>query len=222
MITLNAISSSPFLLALEPYHAMCNYIAGHMQPTDFSENGDGHPVLVIPGLGSSGAATADLRIRLQQLGYVTYDWKQGVNTGHGFDLERWLLLLTDQVEAITDQHTATVSVIGWSLGGIYARELARRCPDLIRQVITLATPFSVADLSHYQGGSRFVRSTSIYSQTDGIVNWEMCKAPESGEHRNIEVQGVSHFGMVHHPAILNILAQLLKEPATTFNADVQV
>ncbi|WP_334189254.1 esterase/lipase family protein [Noviherbaspirillum sp.] len=221
MITLNAISSSPMLLALEPYHALCNYIAGHMQPTDFSENGDGHPVLVIPGLGSSGAATADLRMRLQQLGYATYDWKQGVNTGHGFDLDRWLLLLTEQVEAISDQHTASVSVIGWSLGGIYARELAMRCPHLIRQVITLATPFNAADLSQYQDGHHRVSSTSIYSQTDGIVKWEMCKAPESGAHRNIEVQGVSHFGMVHHPVILNVLAQLLKQPATTSDYDVQ-
>lgn len=213
MISLNVISSSPLLLALEPYHALCNYIAGHMQPTRSCKGGDGHPVLVIPGLGLSGVATADLRMRLQQLGYPVYDWKQGVNTGHGFDVDRWLLLLGEQIAEICDQHDTALSVIGWSLGGIYARGLSTRQPHLVRQVITLATPFEVFDLpGQPQRDMQGVRSTSIYSQTDGIVKWDMCKGPESAAHRNIEVEGVSHFGMVHHPDVLNILAQLLRQP----------
>lgn len=213
MIYPNAATASPFLLALEPYHAVCNYLAGQMNYSDSLEQGDGHPVLVIPGLAASGAATLDLRIRLGDLGYAVYDWKHGINSGHGHDLDGWLRILGRQVEELHERHHSSISIIGWSLGGVYARELALLHPDRVRQVITLATPYGMmGETSRRAVPGAAVRSASIYSQTDGIVSWEKCVGPDSGQHQNIEVNGVSHFGMVHHPQILSVIARLLGEP----------
>jgi alpha/beta superfamily hydrolase len=136
-----------------------------------------------------------------------------MNSGHGCGLDRLLLMLGTHVQEIYDQHNTSLSLIGWSLGGMYARELGALYPQLIRQVITLATPFGVSDFPmQQQSETPLVRSTSIYSQTDGIVNWESCVGQESIGHCNIEVEGVSHFGMVHHPEILKTVARLLKSP----------
>jgi alpha/beta superfamily hydrolase len=213
MINLNAIYSSPVLFALEPYHALCDYVAGCTRRLDSSLYGDGHPVLVLPGLGVSGSATADLRMRLQLLGYAVYDWKHGINNGHGTDLDWRLQLLGDHLLEINSEHDSTVSIIGWSLGGMYAREIAKEYPDVVRQVITLASPFGETDFtSRPLSEAPLVRSSSIYSQTDGIVNWESCVGDESVGHRNIEVKGVSHFGMVHHPDVLKVVAEILKSP----------
>lgn len=218
MIYPNSASVSPLLFALEPYQAFCNYLAGQMNLPDTVVHGDGHPVLVIPGLAASGMATVDMRIRLQDLGYAAYDWKHGINGGHGLDLDGWLRVLGKQVQELYERHDSPISIIGWSLGGMYARELGLLHPALVRQVITLATPFGILGESPHpcagsEGGS--VRYTSIYSQTDGIVSWEKCIGPETSQHRNIEVNGVSHFGMVHHPEVLNVIASLLQEPLIT-------
>jgi pimeloyl-ACP methyl ester carboxylesterase len=193
--------------------------------------GDGHPVVVFPGLGVSGAATSVLRVRLLHLGYEVYDWEQGINTGPGANFSEWIRLLEEHLQRIYAQHGRRISLIGWSLGGIYARELGKRHPRLIRQVVTLATPFGdnpeainamnifaplngeVPDLAAADRveAESSVPSTSIYSQTDGIVAWQACVGPESKRHRNIEVNGVSHMGMTTHPDVLQVLAQLLKK-----------
>jgi hypothetical protein len=229
LISLNL--SSAVLLALEPLRAISDYVAGQTGPVEPLPRGDGHPVLVFPGLGASGAATAVLRERLQQLGYEVYDWEQGVNKWPDAGFDQWLWLLGEHLERIHARHGRSVSLIGWSLGGIYARELARKYPQLVRQVITLATPFmGRPDSTHpgwlltlLNGGAapvgdalleRFridppVPSASVYSRTDGVVAWQECVGMESPRHRNIEVNGVSHMGMVHHPQVLRIVANLL-------------
>lgn len=235
MLHLNVTPSSPLLFALEPYQAMCDYIAGHLQYRDLSIQGDGHAVLVFPGLGVSGAATADLRMRLQQLGYNVYDWKHGVNIGAGIDFDGWISLLGDHLREIYVRHSSPVSLIGWSLGGTYARELAKKHPVLVRKVITLGTPFRPAtdntqestsgasaaglvpsaQLAQRLAEAPAVQSSSIYSQNDGIVNWTQCVGEEVSGHRNIEVKGVSHYGLVHHPEVLNTVAGLLNDSPKT-------
>jgi len=229
MHTLNVVPASPVLSAFEPFHALFDYVAGHAWRLDPLPQGDGHPVLVFPGLGVSGAATADLRTRLKDLGYEVYDWKYGVNSGPGADFCQWLALLAEHLHEIVSRHGCRTSLIGWSHGGIYARELARKHPRLVRQVITLATPFQAearADDEKPVGGpgngscsqkGRMGRSQhvspvpsiSLYSKTDGIVAWQGCLGVESDHHQNIEVEGVSHFGMVHHPQVLKVIADLL-------------
>jgi Uncharacterised protein family (UPF0227) len=232
----NVLPSSPLLFALEPFQAMCDYVAGHTHWRDLSLQGDGHPVLVYPGLTLNGSSTADLRVRLRQFGYTVYDWQQGYNFGPGVDFDQWLSLLSQQLQEIHAHHQCSVSLIGCSLGGTYARELAKLHPYLVRQVITLATPFVKPDVIATEKvfgkltGTDFlidetllqrlsevppVPSSSIYSKTDGIIGWQSCLGEEAPGYRNIEVNGVSHLGMTHHPEVLQVVASLLRGPAST-------
>ena len=167
--------------------------------------GDGHPVMVFPGMGANDMTTWPLRSLLQSLGYVTQAWGQGLNFGprRGV-LER----CADDIRALSQRTHQPVSLIGWSLGGLYAREMAKELPSLARCVITLGTPFtghpkatnawriyewmtgtSVADPTLIAQIKKPppVPTTSIYSRTDGIVAWR-CSLNEPGPlAENIEV-----------------------------------
>ena len=191
--------------------------------------GDGHPVLVIPGLGANDVSTLPLRRFLDQLGYVTHPWGQGFNFG---PRQGVLQRCNDDVRAMFARHAQPVSLIGWSLGGLYARELAKELPDHARCVITLGTPFT----GHPQATNawRFyqfvsghsphdphlleklrqaptVPTTSIYSRSDGIVAWQ-CSINEPGPlTENIEVRA-SHVGMGLNPLALYVVADRLAQP----------
>ena len=128
-----------------------------------------------------------------------------------------------------------VSLVGWSLGGIYAREMARRHPRQVRQVITLGSPFARHDprqnrahgpyqrLSHLHAAAAElpspkdrarpigVPSTSVYSRLDGVVSWQACREPESQNHQNVEVR-CSHIGFGVDPATLWLIADRLAVP----------
>ena len=191
-------------------------------------SGDGHPVLVFPGLGANDYSTAPLRHFLESLGYVAYPWQQGFNFG---PKEGVLQACQTETEAIFKRHQRKVSLIGWSLGGIYARETAKALVENTRCVITLGTPFTgnmkaTNAWRFYQMVSRQgeadpelieqirhappVPTTSIYSRTDGVVAWQ-CSINEEGPlTENIEVTA-SHVGMGMNPlahfAIADRLAQ---------------
>lgn len=97
------------------------------------------PVLVIPGMMSTDRSTSLLRRSLALSGYAVYGWGQGLNYGvQAEKLER----LTGRLEAISQKHQRKPIVIGWSLGGLYARGLGGRCADMIGMIVTLASPFS--------------------------------------------------------------------------------
>jgi len=125
-----------------------------------------------------------------------------------------------------------VSLIGWSLGGIFAREIARRAPSQVRSVITLGSPFAGAPKASnawklYERASRQsvedwphrermktpppVPSTAIYSRSDGIVAWQGCRERPGPLSENIEVEG-SHCGLGHNPAVLYAVADRLAQP----------
>jgi len=190
--------------------------------------GDGHPVLVFPGLGANDITTAPLRSFLDHLGYVTHPWGQGFNFGPRRGV---LKQCNDDVRALFRKHAQPVSLIGWSLGGLYAREMAKELPDHARCVITLGTPFTghpratnawrffelVSGHSVHDPAliARLrepppVPTTSIYSRTDGIVSWR-CSVNEPGPLReNIEVHA-SHVGMGLNPLALWAIADRLAQ-----------
>ena len=193
-----------------------------------SPPGDGHPVLVFPGLGANDFSTAPLRSFLESLGYVAYPWEQGFNFG---PREGVLEGCHNQANAIFKRHQKPVSLIGWSLGGIYARETAKALASQTRCVITLGTPFTgnmkaTNAWRFYQMVSRqgetdpslieqirvapAVPTTSIYSRTDGVVAWQCSIDVEGPITENIEVTA-SHVGMGMNPlahfAIADRLAQ---------------
>src|SRR4051812_12024457 len=110
------------LLATEPLRAFFDYAAGRVAPRPLV-HGDGHPVVVYPGLGAGALTTAHLRDYLKHSGFEAHDWAGGVNTGPDGHFDVWLEPMAGRVRALHAESGRTVSLIGWSLGGIYAREI---------------------------------------------------------------------------------------------------
>lgn len=199
-----------------------------------SPTGDGHPVLIIPGLGAADGSTHYLRNFLDDLGYEAFPWGQGRNYGPRNGMEDMAKRLTDLVQSIyRDTGGQQVSLVGWSLGGIYAREIAKKCPDEVRQVITLGTPFKMMSLAlpvekFYEILSKDkshkdptiigqlkepppVPFTSIYSKTDGVVPWQCSIEDPSPYVENIEIPYASHLGLGHNPMTMFVVANRLKQ-----------
>ena len=192
--------------------------------------GDGHPVLVFPGLGASDFTTAPLRRVLDHLGYATQPWGQGFNFGPRKGV---LKRCNDDVRVLFERHARPVSLIGWSLGGLYAREMAKELPEHTRSVITLGTPFTghprstnawrfyemvSGQTAHDPAMMEQLRrappvpTTSIYSRSDGIVAWR-CSVNDPGPQvENIELHA-SHVGMGLNPFALYAVADRLAQPA---------
>jgi pimeloyl-ACP methyl ester carboxylesterase len=197
--------------------------------------GDQHPVLVLPGFSASDSSTRPLRWALRGQGYWVHAWKLGRNIG---PTARAVNGMRQRIEELHDQHGRTVTLIGQSLGGIYARLLARENPDVVRQVITLGSPYRMVEgdrsspaaqtlwkqVAHLHDGKLalnelreqdrpplLVPATSIYSRTDGVAPWQTC-IDEVREHaENIEVYG-SHVGMGVNPAVLVAVFDRLAQP----------
>ncbi len=191
--------------------------------------GDGHPVLVFPGLAAGDITTVVIRRFLADLGYPAYAWEQGLNFGPRPGV---LEACIDQIRQLRVEHGRPVSLVGWSLGGVYARELAKMMPDDVRQVITLGSPFTGSHKATnawrvYQlvsgekevDEARFaalketpcVPTTSIYSRTDGVVAWQCSVEQETATSENIEVHA-SHVGMGMNPTALFAIADRLSQP----------
>ena len=197
--------------------------------------GDGHPVLALPGFLASDLSMAPMRRYLKELGYDTYAWNMGRNFG-GVASKRGAL--RDLLTRIHETTGRKVSLVGWSLGGIYARDLALQMPDMVRSVITLGTPFAndvratnatrlyemlsgegIDDNPEIQkaiAGDLPVPTTSIYSRTDGIVNWHTSLLRPSGTAENIEVHLASHIGLGVNPAALWAVADRLAQAEGEF------
>ncbi len=192
--------------------------------------GDGHPVLILPGLGANDFTTRPLRRFLDRLGYATHPWGQGFNFG---PREGVIERCTDDVRRLFKSGAQPVSLIGWSLGGIYARELAKQLPDHVRCVVTLGTPFtghpratnawrmfellsgqSMKDTSSIIEQLRKeppVPTTSIWSRSDGIVSWRCSVVEPSPQAENIAVQA-SHLGLGFNPLALCAIADRMAQP----------
>ena len=190
--------------------------------------GDGHPVLTLPGFLASDLSMAPMRRYLKALGYDAHAWNMGRNLG-GVASKR--AALRDLVRQIYEATGRKVSIVGWSLGGIYARDLALQCPEMVRSVITLGSPFTndiratnatrlyealsgegiddIPEIRQAIAGDLPVPATSIYSRTDGIVNWRTCVLRPSATAENIEVYFASHIGLGVNPAALWAVADRL-------------
>lgn len=194
---------------------------------EFTARGDGHPVLVLPGFRADDVSTLVLRHFLRRRGYHAHGWRLGRNLGPS---ARIITGLGERFLALREEHGRKISLIGWSLGGIYAREIARLYPDDVRQVITLASPFrdplannvllppaTAAQLEQNRalysqlGEPLEVPTTAVYSRTDGIVAWESCVEEEGPCRENVEVWS-SHCGIGHHPMSMHVIADRLAQP----------
>lgn len=195
------------------------------QPPWFSvPRGRGQRVLVYPGFGGSNASTAVLRGYLQSLGYSVSGWKLGRN---GEDVQETLDLLKEDLARLSE---GKVTLIGWSLGGYLAREVARECPERVDQVITLGSPvvggpkytaiaqvFESGALSideiermvdeRYREPLR-VPVTALYSKSDGVVAWQACIDEWSPQVEHVQVY-TSHSGFGFDASVFRIIAERL-------------
>ena len=192
--------------------------------------GDGHPVLVLPGFMAGDFSTGALRRFLRDKGYRAHGWKLGRNIGPSAEL---ITAMAARLRDLHGRYDRRVSLIGWSLGGIYARELARAMPESVRQVITLASPFRDLDAVNVprflQQRSRrrsavrddqpvrarlreplTVPTTAIVSRTDAIASWLSCCTDAGPLSENLEVDS-SHLGIGHHPVVLLTIADRLAQ-----------
>jgi pimeloyl-ACP methyl ester carboxylesterase len=198
--------------------------------------GDGHTVLVLPGFLTSDRSTDFLRAYLRGIGHDAVGWDLGRNVG---GLYRMREHIRAKVRDLAESAGRKISVVGWSLGGVYARDLALSLPNHIRGIITLGSPFS-GDLRANNVGKLYdqvsgenvedarlediralagdmpIPATSIYSRTDGVVSWQTSLMRENDKAENIEVVGASHLGLGFNPAVLWAVADRLSQADGAF------
>ena len=186
-------------------------------------------MLVLPGFTAADGSTLQLRALLRRLGYRTYGWKLGSNLGPTPQIVRGIETLLKEIH---EKEGQPVSIIGWSLGGIYARGLARQHPELVRQVITLGSPIrmspgdpsaarrlwetleplhdreAVGRIAEPEDEPLPVPSTAIYSRSDGVVHWRLCLEIKGPTSESVEVFG-SHCGLGFNPSVALVVADRL-------------
>ena len=210
--------------------------------------GDGHTIITIPGFMGADGSTSQLRRFLVKRGYNAIPWSKGRNAAdkQPSSLDAFLEYresiedeVAEQVRAEYERSGRKVTLIGWSLGGLYSVALAHRFPQWVRQVITLGTPFgdprgtSLYNImgrvynnevevdegalerwvQHtYRGGELRVPILTLYSESDGIVGAGIARC--EGDPRyvtNIAVMA-SHVGFPFNPLVYGVIANHLVEP----------
>jgi pimeloyl-ACP methyl ester carboxylesterase len=198
--------------------------------------GDGHPVLILPGFTASDGMTAPLRDALREKSYAVHAWEGGINTG--LTAKKSLHLRQRLEKIFRESGGRKVTLIGHSLGGIYARELAREFPELVRGVITIGAPFGFGmrpgavpavlqrlietlsgEVFSRRGGDLAARLltppplpvTSIFSKADAIADWRACLNPEAPLAENVEV-AASHLGSVWNAETFAVVLDRLAQP----------
>ncbi|MEO0440496.1 MAG: alpha/beta hydrolase [Pseudomonadota bacterium] len=191
--------------------------------------GDGRPIFLLPGYGASERSMVPLQRFLQRLNYEASDWTLGTNNGA---VNKYTAHFGEVAEArFAENGGQPFTLIGWSLGGVIAREAARLYPDMVREVITMGTPI-IGGPKYTSVGARYAQSASIeldeferevhernsigfdqpltviYSNRDGIVGPDIAKDIYNPQARNIRVDG-GHIGLGFNPKVWRIIADTL-------------
>lgn len=188
------------------------------------------PVAVFPGFAAGDLSTFVLRRHLHRAGYRVHRWRLGLNRG---DVPTLIPKLISRTESLFDRYREQVALVGWSLGGVLAREVARERPDLVRCIVTLGSPVV--------GGPKYTRSagfyervlnkdldeiervvdernqipirvpiTAIYSRRDAVVQWKACIDHYNEHCRHIEVDA-THLSLGFDPKILRLVSDVIGE-----------
>jgi pimeloyl-ACP methyl ester carboxylesterase len=232
----DAAAAPGYLLLAREWRTVAEYVAARLSANEMSSwpQGDGHPVLVLPGFLAGAPSTQFLRQVLRTLGYRSYDWRLGYNLGIRAGLTEQLPARLSEIRSRNDDRK--VSLIGWSAGGIFARELARAYPDGVRLVITLGSPVRGNQQATHawrmwrllnrkvqaphvaSEAARVAReqplpvpTTCIYSKSDGIVAWQCCLSRPAAETENVRVHS-THLGYGHNVETLRVIADRLAQP----------
>jgi pimeloyl-ACP methyl ester carboxylesterase len=187
---------------------------------------------VLPGFGAGDGSTMLLRGYLRSLGYAVRGWGLGRNGGNVATL---IPRVMEVVAGYAERHGQSVRLVGWSLGGNLAREVARERPDIVDQVITLGTPAVggpkytavaeqyrrrgydldtiEAEVANRERTPIRVPVTAIYSRSDAIVTWQACLDRISPSVEHVEV-ATTHLGLGLSPEVYRIIADRLVATAT--------
>lgn len=190
--------------------------------------GDGHPVLFLPGFGMGDEALRPMARTIERLGYAVHGWDEGRNFGLRTAVAERLLVRVQDLHA---RHGQRVSLVGWSTGGLYARELARARPECVRRVISFGSPIR----RHESGAALVSRAraafegllatigkasfepspdappvpcTAIHSRSDGVVAWRAALETDAPHMENLEVDG-SHLALGYNLEVLRRVAERL-------------
>lgn len=196
-------------------------------------NGDGHPVIVLPPFGAADQFTAGLRSFLAKQGFDVHPWGHPEVLG----LHRLVHVAAERLKEVCHDRGEPATLIGHSLGGVYAREVARFIPDHVRFVVTLGSPINDLKANHVwpmfeaASGTRVsslpqdfaarmaeappVPTTSIFSKSDGVVSWRSCIDRTPGQVENVEVVG-SHIGLPGNPWAMYVVGDRLAQPADSW------
>ena len=203
----------------------------HLRALARAPKGDGRAILLLPGYLTDKYAMRPLQKYLTYLGYQVFDWGQGRNLGQ---VEKYVALEIDNMQSLADANNISqFTLIGWSLGGVIAREMARLNPELVTEVVTLGSPITGGPV-YTAPGQRFIKKqqididqlqqkirernqmglpqkvTSIYSKRDGIVAWQASVDSYNDHARNIEV-GCTHLAMGISAEVWLHIAHLLND-----------
>ncbi len=203
------------------------YLLNRKSPSDLPQ-GDLQPVMLVPGYGASERYMAPLMSRLNGAGFAAYGWGLGYNFGMSKPVKQ---AMGERVLMLQQKHHQKVALVGWSLGGVFVRELARHQPESISHVFSVGSPISHdpngnnmaklfnlmnpgkevdADMEAFRKREQAppVPCTAIYSKSDGIVNWRCAEELRADNTENLLVKS-SHFGLPFNPDVARIIAERL-------------
>jgi hypothetical protein len=205
-------------------------LAFHAHALSNAPKGNAHAVMLVPGYLADDYSMRPLGAYLKYLGYDVYYTELGRNMGK---VNTDMMRLGKRVESVSQGLDGKkVTLIGWSLGGVLTREVARLFPDIVQQVLTLGTPI-VGGPKFTSVGKRYAKLnnidleafeldvhqrnsigltqpvTSIYSKSDGVVGWQASVDIYNQHAVNIEVNG-SHMGLGVNPKVWLTIADILR------------
>lgn len=192
--------------------------------------GTNRPLLVLPGYATDDSIAYPLRKYLNFISHRAEGWNMGVNDGN---VPRMMSEFEKRLKEFYAIHKEKVNLVGWSLGGYVAREVARDNPDLVHKVVSIGSPLfggpkytSIAkvyaerqniDLEELENeiDERYkvpltMPLLSIYSKKDNIVSWQSCIDTFSPNATNIEMDA-THLGLILNPDVYETVARFLQE-----------
>jgi pimeloyl-ACP methyl ester carboxylesterase len=212
----------PLLLAETPQVFRLHF--GRHVPSVRAKVGAGRPVLVLPGFLANDRSTRMLRAGLAEAGFDVHGWMMGRNLGvRGDTLEK----IDARVKRIAARNPAPLTIVGWSLGGLMAREYAKHAPDNIVRVVTLGSPFSGNPRSNhawrlYEWIARHpvdappidcrlaekppVETIAIWSAMDGVVSASSARGETGEADRHMELR-CSHMGFALDPRAIDAVIE---------------
>jgi pimeloyl-ACP methyl ester carboxylesterase len=224
---------------LEIFRAMIELVNGliFLRKYQFKKIGNNEKIIVVPGLLSTDFATTLLRKFLNKSGFDVAGWDLGMNLGRVDSLNS----LISKIEKLSKDSNQKIILIGWSMGGIFAREVAKKIPDSVARVITVGSPFANVNAPNW---AKFffdllnknqpidvefmnqlpnpapMRTLALHSKSDGIVPWEACRENIVDElHENKEIHSC-HFGMGMNSEVMLAIEEELSKHENAFHAVV--